>query len=63
MEVKEKEIQDFDIRECVAELNSYCAILADYIDAHEGVEELLHASLLVEKMQERITELYNIYYE
>lgn len=62
MELSEQEVQGNKISDCVAELYSYCAILADYFDAHEEVEELFHASLIVDKMQEYINILHNIYF-
>jgi len=62
MELSEEQKRNNKIADCVAELNSYCKILADYVDAHEEIDEMLHASLIVDKMQENITTLYKIFY-
>lgn len=40
-----------------AELESYAAILSDYMEIHEDIEEFLHASLIVDKMKENICKL------
>ena len=40
--------------DAVVQLDSYNTILSSYMELHENILEMTHASLLVDKMQEQI---------
>ena len=41
----------------LAALESYISILSDYMDIHEDILEINHASLIVYKMQEELDKI------
>ncbi len=56
-------IKDSRIDEAVTEIISYVEILSDYMSFHSSIPQMLHASLLVDKMQDKLDVVKTLIYD
>ena len=55
----EKIIKEAKLDNAIEEIISYAEILSDYMSYHDSIPEMLHASLLIYKIQEQLDIIKN----